>query len=46
MSKMTIKTPVQRQWHRSDIFIVKLEHISQFFLVLLFLTLQVNVLWG
>ena len=44
--KITMKTPEQRQWRRSSVFIVKLEHISHFSLVFLFLTLQVNVLWG
>ena len=45
-SKLTIKTPERRQWCRSGVFIVKFEHISHLFLVLLLLTLkQVNVRW-
>ena len=39
-SKLTITTPEPRHWRRSDVFIVKFEHISQLFLVLLFLTLS------
>ena len=27
-SKLTIKTPERRQWHRSGVFIVNFEHIS------------------
>ena len=33
-SKLTIKTPEQRQWRHSDVFIVKFEHISYLVLVL------------
>ena len=28
---LTIKTPEQRQWGRSDVVIVNFEHISHFF---------------
>ena len=38
-SKLTIKTPERRYWHRSGVFIVNFEHISYFVLVLLLLTL-------
>ena len=37
-SKLTIKTPEQRQWRRSGVFNVNFEHISHFFLVFLLLT--------
>ena len=39
-SKLTIKTPEQRHWRRSGVFIVNCEHISHFFLVLLLLNLS------
>ena len=39
-SKLTIKTPERHHWRRSAIFIVNFEHISQFFLVYLLLTLN------
>ena len=39
-SKLTIKTPERRQWHRSGVFIVELEEISHLFLVFLSLTLN------
>ena len=39
-SKLTIKSPLQRQWHRSGIFIVNFEHISHLVLVFLLLTLN------
>ena len=42
-SKLTIKTPVRRQWRRSDVFIVNFEHISQLTLVLLLLTLNMQL---
>ena len=29
-SKLTIKTPEWRRWHRSGVFIVSFEHISHF----------------
>ena len=39
-SKLTKKTPEWRQWRRSGVFIVNFEHISNFFLVFLLLTLN------
>ena len=39
-SNLTIKTPEQRQWLCSGVFIVKFEHISHLVLVLLLLTLN------
>ena len=39
-SELTIKTPEQRQWPRSGVFIVNFEHISHFVLVFLLLTLR------
>ena len=39
-SKLTIKTPEQRHWRRSGVFIVNAEHISHFVLVFLLLTLN------
>ena len=39
-SKLTIKTPVRRQWRRSALYIVNFEHISHFVLVFLLLTLN------
>ena len=39
-SKLTIKTPEQRQWRRSGVFIVNFEHISHLVLVFLLLTLS------
>ena len=39
-SKLTIKTPEWRQWHRADVFIVNFKHISHRVLVLLLLTLS------
>ena len=38
-SKLTIETLERRQWHSSGIFIVNFEHISNFVLVFLLLTL-------
>ena len=38
-SKLTIKTPERRQWHRSGIFIVNFKYISHLVLVFLLLTL-------
>ena len=35
-SKLTIKTPEQHHWHRSDVFIDNFEHISPIALVFLF----------
>ena len=45
-SKFAIKTPEQRQWHRSDVSVVSFEHISNLFLVFLFLTLNNYMLGG
>ena len=43
-SELTIKTPDWRQWHRSDIFIVNVEHISHLVLIFpLFLLLTFNI---
>ena len=39
-SKLTIKTPEQRQWRRSGVFIVDFEHIPYLVLVFLLLTLS------
>ena len=39
-SKLTIKTPERRQWHRSGVFIVNFEHTSHLALVCLLLTLS------
>ena len=39
-SKLTIKTSELRQWCRSGVFIVNVEHISHLFLVFLLLTLN------
>ena len=39
-SKLTMKTLEQRHCRRSDVFIVTSGHISQLFLVFLFLTLN------
>ena len=39
-SKVTIKTPEQRHWRRSGVFIVNFEHISHLVLVFLLLTLS------
>ena len=39
-SKLTIKTPEQRQWGRSGVFIVNFEHISYVVLVFLLSTLS------
>ena len=46
--KLTIKTPEQRQWHRSGVFIVNFEHIhlSELFLVFLLLALNKQILAG
>ena len=42
-SKLTIKTPEQRHWHRSSVFIVNFEHISHLVLVFLLLTLNMSL---
>ena len=39
-SKLTIKTPEPRQWHRSGVFTVHSEHISHLVLVFLLLILS------
>ena len=39
-SNLTIKTAERRQWHRSGVFFVKLEHILHLVLVILLLTLS------
>ena len=39
-SKLTVKTPERRQWHRSGVFVVEFEHISHFVPVFLLLTLN------
>ena len=39
-SKLTIKTPEQRHWVRSGVFIVNFEHISYVVLVFLLSTLS------
>ena len=39
-SKLTIKTPEQRQWHRSGVFIVNFEQISHIVPVFVSLTLN------
>ena len=45
-SMLTTKTPEQRQWSRSGVFIVNLEHISYVFLLFLLLTLNKQLLAG
>ena len=40
MFKVGNKTPELRKWRRSDVFIVKFEHISHLALVFLLLTLN------
>ena len=42
-SKLTIKTPKQRHWWRSHVFIVNFEHISHLVLVLLLLSLNISL---
>ena len=39
-SKLTIKTPEQRQWRHSGVFIVNFEYIADLVLVFLLLTLN------
>ena len=39
-SKLTTKTPEQRQWRRSAVFIINFEHVSHRFLVFLLLALN------
>ena len=45
-SKLTIKTPEQRHWRRSDVFIVNFERISYLFLLFLLLNLNKLMLAG
>ena len=45
-SKLTLKTPEQRHWRRSDAFIVIFEHISHLVLVFIVNFEQVNAGWG
>ena len=45
-SKLTIKTPEERRWCRSGIFIVNFEHISNPVLVFLLLTLNMYLSVG
>ena len=45
-SKLTIKTPQQRQWRRSGVFIVNFEHISHLVLMGFFVNFeQENAGW-
>ena len=39
-SKLTIKTPEQRQWGRFGVFIVNFEHILHLFSIVLLVTLN------
>ena len=39
--KLTIKTPEQRHWRGSGVFIVSFDHISHLVLVFLLLTLSI-----
>ena len=43
---LTIKTPEQRYWRCSGVFIVKFEHISHLFLVFLLLIVKKKMLAG
>ena len=45
-SNVTIKTPEQRHWRCSGVFIVNFEHTSYIFLVLLLLTLNKELTTG
>ena len=45
-SKLTIKTPKRRHWHRSGVFIVNSEHISPLVTAFLLLTLNMYSLAG
>ena len=45
-SNLEIKTPEQRQWRYSCVFIIDFEYISQLFLVFLLLTLNQSILAG
>ena len=39
-SKLTMKTPERRQWHRFEVFIVNFQHILYLFLMLLLVNLN------
>ena len=45
-SKLTVKTPLQRHWRCSGVFIVKLEHISNLFLSFLLQILNKQIFVG
>ena len=45
-SKLTIKTPIRRQWRRSGVFIVNFKHISHLFLLFVLFTLSKLMLAG
>ena len=45
-SKLSIKTSEWCQWRHSGVFIVNFEHISHFFLVFVFLTLNWKMFFG
>ena len=42
-SRLTIKTPERRHWHRSGVFIVNFELVSHLVLVFLLLTLNIQL---
>ena len=44
-SKLAIKTPEQRQWRCSGVFIVNFEHVSHLFLVFIANFEQLNARW-
>ena len=47
MLKVNNKTPKQRHWRRSCVFIVNFEHISHLFLCVFIVDFeQVNISWG
>ena len=47
MLKVNNKTPEQRHWRRSYVFIVNFEHISHLFLCVFIVDFeQVNISWG
>ena len=45
-SYLTLKTPEQRHWRHSGVFIVNFEHISHLVQVFLLLTLNMKLLAG
>ena len=45
-SKLSIKIPERRQWHRSGVFIDNFEHISHVFLAFLLLNMNMSMLTG